>query len=810
MNALLLALLIGAPIHDITPGGGSSYVSDLGVATGSINMSGGDLTNVDDISMDDLTADDLIATTTGGTIDLTSGTNGGISICNAAKTICRTLTATNVDAGLNVGAGVYGNRLDLINGSTQKGFGNEGYGWGVASDRQFLFCDGTNCDGASLDAGIKRNASAIVELTDGSSGQGSLILDELRGHASTGTRFDLSVGTSGQFQIQKADGSSGRTISIDANGLVFSNYVTAANFSVNTGSTQKALGYQDHGFGAASDRFFFWCDASNCNGANFDTALGRLAAAGITIGNKAGAGVGLLSGTDTLTLKTFDNSTTADLTLDDLNADDLVGAATGVTLDLTSGTDGRLNICNAAKSTCYGLTASTSPAGLQSSTYLGAPQFDVFNGATKKMSVTNSGFSGADIAVTSDTDLVWGSTTDLGTSSADASLHRGAAGVVKVGDGVGGYGDISAKDHITDTVAGSSSRGYYVDSGKTLGIKGSGSGGLTFTSGGGNMTFGSGNLSFNTGNGMTLFAGFLNNGSTTGATSAGTAITSGGTNDYQWRYQHQLNDAGAAGGTDTYRMAKYELTTTDITGWNNVYFADWLDDGTSVISLKQNGNITTTGDLVAGATGATLDLTSGTNGRLNICNAAKSDCAGLSTSSGVLRTASHLNVESTIASVNSSNETLAQIASNGLSLTSDDFIRWFSSTTVVTGAYDLFLKRVAAGKMSLDNGTVGVTFSLGTDTLTLRNLADGADGTLAVGAFSASGVSSLTGGAKLPVQTAATPSAPATCDAAAKGRMEVVDDNDDTAGTQVCYCGMTDDSTYDWLNIADNSACTFY
>jgi hypothetical protein len=72
------------------------------------------------------------------------------------------------------------------------------------------------------------------------------------------------------------------------------------------------------------------------------------------------------------------------------------------------------------------------------------------------------------------------------------------------------------------------------------------------------------------------------------------------------------------------------------------------------------------------------------------------------------------------------------------------------------------------------------------------------------------GLTDLSGGVRLPTQTAATPAAPATCDATTKGRLEVVDDNNDGAGTQICYCGMTDDAAYDWLNIADNTACTFY
>ena len=53
------------------------------------------------------------------------------------------------------------------------------------------------------------------------------------------------------------------------------------------------------------------------------------------------------------------------------------------------------------------------------------------------------------------------------------------------------------------------------------------------------------------------------------------------------------------------------------------------------------------------------------------------------------------------------------------------------------------------------------------------------------------------------------PSAPVTCDATNKGYRTVVDDTDDGAGTEVCYCGMTDDTTYDWLQ-PDGTACSFF
>ncbi len=63
----------------------------------------------------------------------------------------------------------------------------------------------------------------------------------------------------------------------------------------------------------------------------------------------------------------------------------------------------------------------------------------------------------------------------------------------------------------------------------------------------------------------------------------------------------------------------------------------------------------------------------------------------------------------------------------------------------------------------------------------------------------------------MPIQSAAVPAAPATCDATTFGMMQVVNDTNDTAATTVCYCGQTnDDSTYDWLTVAADTACPHY
>ena len=49
------------------------------------------------------------------------------------------------------------------------------------------------------------------------------------------------------------------------------------------------------------------------------------------------------------------------------------------------------------------------------------------------------------------------------------------------------------------------------------------------------------------------------------------AITSSGEDDKVLNLTQTLNDFSAAGGSDTFRFIKANLTQTDVTGWDNIY-----------------------------------------------------------------------------------------------------------------------------------------------------------------------------------------------------------------------------------------------
>ena len=67
------------------------------------------------------------------------------------------------------------------------------------------------------------------------------------------------------------------------------------------------------------------------------------------------------------------------------------------------------------------------------------------------------------------------------------------------------------------------------------------------------------------------------------ATLAGGTLTSGGTDDKILDLSATLNDAGAAGGSDIFRLIKGNLTATNTTGWNNVYLMDLQVGGSTRI-----------------------------------------------------------------------------------------------------------------------------------------------------------------------------------------------------------------------------------
>ena len=101
--------------------------------------------------------------------------------------------------------------------------------------------------------------------------------------------------------------------------------------------------------------------------------------------------------------------------------------------------------------------------------------------------------------------------------------------------------------------------------------------------------------------GNTAIAGTLGVSNVTSITPA--AITSSGEDDKVLNLTQTLNDSNAAGGSDTFRFIKANLTQTDVTGWDNIYLMDLQVGGTSKISVNNSGNTAIAGTLaVTGAT----------------------------------------------------------------------------------------------------------------------------------------------------------------------------------------------------------------
>ena len=66
-------------------------------------------------------------------------------------------------------------------------------------------------------------------------------------------------------------------------------------------------------------------------------------------------------------------------------------------------------------------------------------------------------------------------------------------------------------------------------------------------------------------------------------------ITSSSTDDYALSIARTLNDSGAAGGSDVFRLVKGEIVPTDVTGWDNVYYFDFINNGSSQCTLDDQG-----------------------------------------------------------------------------------------------------------------------------------------------------------------------------------------------------------------------------
>lgn len=139
---------------------------------------------------------------------------------------------------------------------------------------------------------------------------------------------------------------------------------------------------------------------------------------------------------------------------------------------------------------------------------------------------------------------------------------------------------------------------------------------------------------------------------------------------------------------------------------------------------------------------------------------------------------------------------------NWLATTSNDATCTFLASAMIgTGA----VYASCTGAVMYFKRSPGVSsFSVATGDASCATIFNGADGKIEM-----MSVTELLGGAVLPANISTSPVEPVTCDSSNFGRIELVDDSDDTAGTSICYCGKTDDTTYDWLEM-DNTACPFY
>ena len=75
----------------------------------------------------------------------------------------------------------------------------------------------------------------------------------------------------------------------------------------------------------------------------------------------------------------------------------------------------------------------------------------------------------------------------------------------------------------------------------------------------------------------------------TGVEISSVALTSGGTDDKSLQITQTLNDSGAAGGSDVFRLIKGDITETDVTGWDDVYLFDLQIGGSSQSRLDDQG-----------------------------------------------------------------------------------------------------------------------------------------------------------------------------------------------------------------------------
>jgi hypothetical protein len=159
-------------LNTIQFGWGGGAPGSVGIDAGLARQAAGVVRVTDgSTGLGDLWLDDLIAGTTGGTIDLTSGTDGALSFCNAAKSSCRTFTVDS-DGILFSSGWAAANGVSSKSGATYKWIANNSNVL-QASDIPIAWSSTTSAQG-SVDSGFARDAAGVVRVTDGSSGYGQV------------------------------------------------------------------------------------------------------------------------------------------------------------------------------------------------------------------------------------------------------------------------------------------------------------------------------------------------------------------------------------------------------------------------------------------------------------------------------------------------------------------------------------------------------------------------------------------------------------------------------------------------------------
>lgn len=192
------------------------------------------------------------------------------------------------------------------------------------------------------------------------------------------------------------------------------------------------------------------------------------------------------------------------------------------------------------------------------------------------------------------------------------------------------------------------------------------------------------------------------------------------------------------------------------------------------------------------STGGVWDMT-GTDGCVTLETAAASQTSTVCATSGGFRVSNNIltfNSGSFVITDGSGN-TLAQIATNGLSLGSDDFVRWFSDTTIVTGAYDLRLSRLGSGNLLIDNnagGAAAVMQVTTDDRVDFQDSAGSVGATVTAGRFANAAIATIAADDTTPSVAGAN----YYTTSANTGATAITDLDDPIAGQIVIICGGSD------------------